>query len=57
MEVVMIDKMKNQCMTYYYQGMNWYDNMTSVEQFLFLFFGFAILATAFALFMVKKATS
>ena len=53
----MIDKMKNQCLSYYYQGMNWYDGMTSVEQFFILFFGFAILAVAISLYIVKRVTS
>jgi len=57
MEVAMIDNMKNQYLTYYYQVMSWYDGMTFVEQFLILFFVFAVLATAIALFIVKKATS
>ena len=57
MEVAMIDNMKNQCLTYYYQVMSWYDGMTFAEQFLILFFVFAVLATAISLFIVKKATS
>ena len=53
----MIDSLKNQYLTYYYQVMSWYEGLTYVEQFFTLFGVFAVTAVVVALYIVKKAAS
>jgi hypothetical protein len=53
----MINSLKNQCLTYYYQVMSWYEGLTYVEQFFTLFGVFALIAVIISLYIVKKAAS
>ena len=53
----MIDSLKNQYMTCYYQVMSWYESLTYVEQFFALFGMFGVIAVVVALYIVKKASS
>jgi len=53
----MIESLKNQYLTYYYQVMSWYEGLTYVEQFFTLFGVFAVIAVVVALYIVKKAAS
>jgi hypothetical protein len=56
-EAAMIDSLKNQCLTYYSQVMNWYDNLEFFGQFFTLFGVFVVIAVIASLFIVKKVTS
>jgi hypothetical protein len=53
----MIDSLKNQYLTYYYQVMSWYESLTYVQQFFTLFGLFVVIAVVVSLYIVKKATS
>jgi hypothetical protein len=52
----MIDSLKNQYLTYYYQAMNWYGNLDTVAQFFVLFGIFTVTAVIISLYIIKKAT-
>ena len=53
----MIDSLKNQYLTSYYQVISWYEGLTYVEQFFTLFGVFVVIAVAVSLYIVKKAAS
>jgi len=53
----MIDSLKDQYLTYYYQVLNWYEGMTYVEQFFTLFGVLAVIAVVVAMYIVKKVSS
>jgi hypothetical protein len=53
----MIDSLKDQWLTYYYQVMTWYEGLTYVGQFFTLFGVFVVIAVIVSLYIVKKAAS